>query len=310
MPLIPDFTSPAFQQSHSNVQLRVSILEGKDRMPANRSMVSDALAGELVGYVRSFGPAAPIETTPTEAASGAFDVEFDKLAKQFNDLQRQERELATAPAPVSVPPASAVPAGVAGRGPAPAADRLLTGDDAARGRELFLGLRRLANGGPACVTCHAASGDGGRLGPDLTKVYERAGGRQALIAHLWASATPTMQPVYQRRALEQDEVLALAAYLEETDKQGVEQAAGPPRNFLLLGLGGAVLGLAVVSAFCRGRSPAGSRPGLNGTAAAGLRSESEFLPLGSEEDTAEEMAVPAAREGVAQVPADYVAPGL
>jgi mono/diheme cytochrome c family protein len=309
MPLIPDFTNPTWQQSRSNVQLRVSILEGKDRMPANRSMVSDTLAVELVAYVRSFGPAAPIET-PTEAASGAFDVEFEKLAKQFNDLQRQERELATASVGASASPAGAGSAGVAARGAAPGPDRILTADDAAWGRELFQGRRRLANGGPACITCHAASGDGGRLGPDLTKVYERLGGRQALIAHLWASATPTMQPVYQQRALEQDEVLALAAYLEETDKQGVEQAAGPPRNFLLLGLGGAVLGLAAVSAFWRGRFRAGNRPGLNGKAAVDVRSESEFVPLGPAQDTVEEGTVPAARQDVTQLPADYVAPGL
>jgi len=56
-PAIPDFTSRAWQQSRSNVQLTVSILEGKNQqMPANRGLVSDELARELVAHVRKFAP--------------------------------------------------------------------------------------------------------------------------------------------------------------------------------------------------------------------------------------------------------------
>jgi hypothetical protein len=119
-----------------------------------------------------------------------------------------------------------------------------------------------------------------------------------------------MQPVYQQRALEPDEVLALTAYLEETDKQGVEHAAGPPLNFVLLGLGGAVLGLAAVSALCRGRAPAGSRPPLNGQAAAEVPRESELDRAGQRQDTLADVSVPAVGQQGTQDPADYVASGL
>jgi hypothetical protein len=157
---------------------------------------------------------------------------------------------------------------------ATACDRPFTPDDVARGRELFLGHRPLANGGPACVGCHAVSGTGwaggGRLGPNLTKAYERLGGRPALSASLQALATPTMRPAYQRHGLESEEVLSLTADLEETDRKGVEEASSLPVRFLLLGLGGAVLGLTGVTALWGGRSRARARPPLDGRPAPAL----------------------------------------
>jgi mono/diheme cytochrome c family protein len=362
---IPDFTKPSWQRSRSKVQMMVSILEGKERqMPANRGLISDARAADLVAYIRTFAPAAaptrariartepprttartetprtetartetpPTETPRTEIGSGAFAVEFNKLRKEFHDLQRQAQGLAWAPegsAPASRPlPQRAAPtevasdfAGefnrlrmglndlqrrarqlasgprtgspVAGSAPpekvatstpsekvvpstppekvatpsspservaaasappivkVPTAERPFTPDDVARGRELFLGRRPLANGGPACIACHAVHGsarrEGGRLGPELTKVYERLGGRTALMAHLEACATPTMVPLYREHGLQTEEVLTLTAYLEDTARHGVEDASLLPLNLLLLGLGGAVLGLATVS---------------------------------------------------------------
>jgi mono/diheme cytochrome c family protein len=298
MPVIPDFTDHAWQQSHSKGQLIVSILEGKDRlMPANRGMVSEELAADLVAHVRTFDPlrpvpvqAAPAGTVSTEAASaeipsGDFEVEFSRLVNQFDDLKRQERGLVSTPAPATISAVStgAAPAlaGAASAAPAapaaavaPVADRPFTPDDVARGRELFLGHRSLANGGPACIGCHAVYGsgwpEGGRLGPNLTKAYERLGGRTALSANLQALATPTMRPAYRQHALESEEVLALTAYLEEADRKGVEDASPLPVRFLLLGLGGAVLGLTSVTALWGSRSRARARPPLNGQAAPAL----------------------------------------
>ena len=379
MPVIPDFTDHSWQQSRSNAQLVISILEGKDRlMPANRGRVDDKMAADLVAYVvRKFDPVAQTsaaETTSPETASGDFAVEFNKLVKQFDDLGRQKRALASAPAAGSAAPSPAPaesiaaepwsvaagparffgqncagchsigggaltgpdlkhvtrrkdrdwlvhllldPNGVLGSGdpyarqlladsrgvvmphtfgmtPAraeaaldfieaesgkeksrfatlPIPDRPFTPEDIARGRELFLGRRPLANGGRSCVACHAVYGsgglEGGRLGPDLTKVYERVGGRAALRAHLWAPATPTMQPAYQQHGLESEEVLSLVAYLEDADRKGVEDGSPLPVKFLLLGLGGAILGLGTLSTLWASRPRLSGRAALNGRTA-------------------------------------------
>jgi mono/diheme cytochrome c family protein len=404
MPVIPDFTDPSWQQSRTNIQLKISILEGKDRlMPANRGMVSDDLAKELVSYVRTFGPGAP--AAPTEAATSDFDVEFTKLAKQFDDVHRQAQESASVAATESAAALSLAARSVA-PGPArffaqscagchsigggaltgpdlkdvarrqdrdwlvryilnpkgvldsgdpsarqlvaesrgvvmphpfgmtreraeavldfieaesqqprsqfaalPIPDRTFTPEDVARGRELFLGQRALANGGAACIACHAVHGsgdlEGGRLGPNLTKVYERVGGRAALTAQLWAPGTPTMQPTYQQHALEREEVLALGAYLEETDKQGVEDASPVPLKFLLMGLGGAVLGLAVVSSLWGSSLRPRSRPPLNGRIATAQPAEDAVPPPSQGRS-----AVPAARQDPVTAPEDYAGLGL
>jgi mono/diheme cytochrome c family protein len=307
MPVIPDFTDHSWQQSHSKAQLTVSILEGKDRlMPANRGTVDDALAADLVTYVvRKFDPVAqapPTQTVSAEAGSaeigsGDFEADFTRLVKQFDDMKRQERELALAPAPASksagpndAAPVSAAPA--AGVATLPIPDRPFTPDDVARGRELFLGQRSLANGGPACISCHAASEsgwvEGGRLGPNLTKAYERLGGRTALSAHLLEPTTPTMRPIYRQHGLESEEALSLVAYLEQADRKGVEETSSLPVRFLLLGLGGSVLGLVTVSSLWGSRSRPPGRPPLDGRAA----------PL------------PASRPDLARSPQDYVGLGL
>ena len=50
-----------------------------------------------------------------------------------------------------------------------------TEQDQIHGREIFLGKQKLKKGGTACNACHSmhdlAALGGGRLGPDLTRVY-------------------------------------------------------------------------------------------------------------------------------------------
>lgn len=116
------------------------------------------------------------------------------------------------------------------------ADRLL-------GRDIFLGKTRLEKGGAACISCHSthdiAALGGGRLGPDLTNVYERLEGRKALSAWLVAPGTETMQPVFKKHPISGDEIHALVAYFEASAGASPAQPASSRVAFLLIGLMGA-----------------------------------------------------------------------
>ncbi len=147
-------------------------------------------------------------------------------------------------------------------------DRELTPDDIERGHDLFLGYTRLAGGGPACISCHTANGTGalggGRLGPDLTRAYERLNGRKQLAAWLSAPATPTMQPVFKQHPLQPEEILALIAYLENIAQHGREDSGVAPLNFFLIGLGGTALMLVGFDALWRRRFRGVRRPLVHG----------------------------------------------
>jgi mono/diheme cytochrome c family protein len=306
MPAIPNFTDPVWQKSRSNAQLAISILEGKNRqMPANRGPVRDEQAPDLVAYVRTFAP----QSGPTPEIGGSdYDIEFNKLSQQWDEFSHQYMELKSASAAPSVAKETTAQA---------LAAKPITPDDVDRGRDLFVGDKPLAAGGASCIACHAIHGsgprEGGRLGPDLTKMYERAGDREALAAQLMTPTTPMMRAVYRDHALEPEEVATLAAYLQETDKHGFEQASAPPQNFLLMGLGGTVLGLTVVSGFWTRFGPR-KRPPINRKAAAARRSE--FAGRGKRQATlAEETpAGVGARSGngvtMTRHSEDYLASGL
>ncbi len=122
-----------------------------------------------------------------------------------------------------------------------------TQEDIDLGRDYFTGVQSLENGAAACFSCHAVRGTGalggGRLGPDLSLVYERLEGRKNLSAWLFAPATTSMQPLFKERPLKSDEIHALVAFLEHSTLEGGEETMSGPLAFLLLGLGGAVMGL-------------------------------------------------------------------
>lgn len=147
-------------------------------------------------------------------------------------------------------------------------DEPFTAADLERGRALFVGRAALANGGPSCLSCHTVRGlgglGGGRLAPDLTKVYERLQGRKNLASWLQAPATPTMRPLFIDSALTNEEILPLVAYLENAARQGGEDNAPTQPTFLLLGLGGAAAGMVVADAVWRRRFRAVRRPLVGG----------------------------------------------
>jgi mono/diheme cytochrome c family protein len=132
-----------------------------------------------------------------------------------------------------------------------------TAADVEHGRSLFLGTTRLSAGAASCISCHGAAElgalGGGRLGPDLTRVYERLQGRKNLSAWLQAPATPAMQTVFQSQPMSPEEIHALTAFFEHTAKEGREADMRGPLAFLLFGVGGAVAALVAMDAAWRGR---------------------------------------------------------
>ncbi len=136
-------------------------------------------------------------------------------------------------------------------------DRPLTDDDVEHGRAVFLGTTRLENGGPSCVSCHAM-GDigwlgGGRLGPDLTKVFERYKDRRRLAAWLTAPATETMLPTFKDHPISDDEILGLVAYFRHAAAESEEDTAPRALVFILLGLAGTMGALVAFNNVWSGR---------------------------------------------------------
>jgi mono/diheme cytochrome c family protein len=91
------------------------------------------------------------------------------------------------------------------------------------GEELFLGRVGLENGGPACHACHSAGTHtdlgGPTLGPDLTDLAQRYGGREAIAAALANPPSATMQPVFDGKALTDQERADLAAFFSSIRTQ-------------------------------------------------------------------------------------------
>lgn len=131
-------------------------------------------------------------------------------------------------------------------------DTPISDEDVFRGQLIFTGRTRLLNRGPACISCHSVSNTGllggGRIGPDLTRVYERLGGRTALATWLLSPSSATMGSVFRDQPLAQNEIPLIAAFLEFHAKNSLEQpAATGATYFLLLGFCGVSFGLGAIA---------------------------------------------------------------
>jgi len=119
----------------------------------------------------------------------------------------------------------------------------MTPEDVRLGRRIFLGETRLKNGGAACMSCHTVGGlgwlGGGRLGPDLTLVFEKYQDRKRLGAWLSAPATETMLPTFKDHPLEAEEILPLIAFFRDAAATGDEDRTATALILVLLGLVGA-----------------------------------------------------------------------
>lgn len=89
--------------------------------------------------------------------------------------------------------------------------------DADLGMRLFTGEDRLANGGVACVSCHAIEGagvlGGGTLGPDLTALNVRFADPE-VIGLLQNPNLPTMRPLFAAGKLTDEEIVRLFALFQ------------------------------------------------------------------------------------------------
>ena len=169
-----------------------------------------------------------------------------ELFEKYNKIPMPNLALTDADAAALVAYFESVDAGVA---PAPTAAAVqLPVGDVERGKALFLGTTRLANGGPACMTCHSVAGvgalGGGNLGPDLTAVFNRYGGQAGLTAFLTQPSTVTMGAVWANQPMTDQESADLVAFFETTT------APVRPASTLwtLAGLSGAGAAIMIASA--------------------------------------------------------------
>ena len=137
-------------------------------------------------------------------------------------------------------------------------ERPFTSDDVKTGRDIFLGIKPLTAGGPACVSCHSVKGigvlAGGGLAPELSAVYERLSGRKGLATWLSAPATTTMQSVYEDQPFDAEaDILPLLAYFADLAEDPPESSQASTLVFVLLGLAGAAAALMIFDVLWKGR---------------------------------------------------------
>jgi len=100
MPAIPDFTSREWQTSRTNTQLQTSIMEGKGTfMPPWTGKFTAEFARDLIPHVRAFGgPDLVIPERATSVAATNFENQIRALQVQWDEVERQLRELNLPPA--------------------------------------------------------------------------------------------------------------------------------------------------------------------------------------------------------------------
>lgn len=127
-------------------------------------------------------------------------------------------------------------------------------ESASRGEELFVGKVKFRNHGPACASCHSIAGlpfpNGGTLGPDLTKTYQKLGpqGIQPAMRTLFFNV---MTPIYDQHPLTPEEQRDLIAFFEETTS--VPPARGSTQIVVGISLVGCVVLLVITGAFWHDR---------------------------------------------------------
>ncbi len=178
----------------------------------------------------------PYATKLVSEAQGMVMPGFPDLTEEFGEALLEYIDQQSAKASVSSAPA------VAG--------------DEARGREIFLGKRRLANGAAACIACHQASGlpvAGGRLGPNLSDVHQKLGGDRGLSSWLHSPPTTLMATIFRAAPLTSNEAADLTAFLRASTENARQLNEAPLRRVQAFGLGGSLLAFVIAGVVWRKR---------------------------------------------------------
>ncbi len=132
----------------------------------------------------------------------------------------------------------------------PVPDLVFTEADLKTGKMYFTGQMRFENGGPACLSCHTVNSmsglGGGRLGVDLTDVYNRLGGSRALNAWLKSPPGATMIPIFSKKPLTEQENIALIAFLKTEASQQTTPIFAAIGSFIFYGAFGALVLLIIM----------------------------------------------------------------
>lgn len=116
----------------------------------------------------------------------------------------------------------------------------ITEADIEKGKNLFEGLTKLTNGGPACISCHNINNqvmfNGGLLAKDLTTAFSRlsAAGVDGILRN---PPFPAMIDGFGKDPLTDQEIRGLLSFLYSTDKRGDVQLSALQTQFdLLIGM--------------------------------------------------------------------------
>jgi mono/diheme cytochrome c family protein len=91
LPALPNLADAGWQTSRSDVQLAVTVLDGKgDGMPPFRDKLSREQIRSVVAFIRTFVPSG---ARTTSGSANAFEAQFQRLVEEMEDLRRQARAL-------------------------------------------------------------------------------------------------------------------------------------------------------------------------------------------------------------------------
>lgn len=124
-------------------------------------------------------------------------------------------------------------------------------EEIARGQDFFQGLKRFANKGPACNSCHHVKNDavigGGILARELTTLFSRMSG-SGVAAILGSPPFPVMEQAYKNNPLTEEEIASLTSFLEYADQQhSFQQPRDYGMRLFTTGLAGTLLLFGVLS---------------------------------------------------------------